>query len=226
MEAIIDATTLRLEGGAELRLAGIEAVPPSAADAEAARGFLAAIALGAEIDVRHGAVATDRYGRIVGHAFLAATAGEPSVGVLLAGAGLARVSAPLGDAACTGGLLAAERSARDAGLGLWPQHPPVSAYDPALRLMDVGFALVEGTVLSIGRRERTVYLNFGRDWSTDFTVSMTAAVAEAIEAEGGPFDALVGQRVRIRGLLLDRDGPWIRVDGAWQIELLDDTDAR
>ena len=226
VEAIIDATTLRLEGGGELRLAGIEVAPPSPEAAEAARTFLSGLAAGQMVEVRHGALATDRYGRAVGHAFLTAAAGGPSLGALLAGAGLARVSAPLGDASCTGALLAAERAARDAGLGLWPENPPVSAYDPALRVMADGFALVEGTVLSIGRRERTVYLNFGRDWSTDFTVSMTVGAAARIEAEGGPLDALVGQRVRIRGVLADRDGPWIRVDGAWQIEILDDTDGR
>jgi len=226
VEAIIDATTLRLEGGAELRLAGIEAIPPSPDLADAADALLTDLALGRMIEVRHGAVASDRYGRAVGHAFLVAADGEPSIGIRLAGAGLARVSAPLGDASCSGALLAAERSARDAGLGLWPRHPPVSAYDPVLRTMDDGFALVEGTVLSIGRRERTVYLNFGRNWATDFTVSMTTAAAATIEAEGGPLDALVGRSVRIRGVLSDRDGPWIRVDGAWQIEILDITDGR
>jgi len=226
VEAIIDATTLRLEGGAELRLAGVEAAPPTASAADAARAFLAARVLGEMIEIRTGAVPIDRYGRTVGHAFLTGTDGAPSVGALLAGAGLARVSAPLGDASCTGALLAAERSARDAGLGLWPEHPPISAYDPALRLMNDGFALVEGRVLSVGRRDRTVYLNFGRDWSTDFTVSMTVGAAAAIEAAGGPFDALVGRTVRVRGVLAHRDGPWIRVDGAWQIEILDDADDR
>ncbi|MCC6736640.1 MAG: thermonuclease family protein [Bauldia sp.] len=226
VEAIIDATTLRLEGGAELRLAGLEPVAPSPATAAAAMTFLADVALGRTVEVRYGPVSADRYGRSVGHAWLVGTATEPSLGVLLAGAGLARVSAPLGDASCTGALLAAERAARDAGLGLWPENPPLGADDEALRTAGDDFALVEGRILSIGRRERTVYLNFGRDWSTDFTVSMTAAVAEAIEAAGGPLDALVGQRVRIRGLLAHRDGPWIRVDGAWQIEILDDADGR
>lgn len=225
VEAIIDATTLRLEGGADLRLAGLEPFAPSSVTG-AAIAFLSEIALGEIVEVRNGPVAIDRYGRAVGHAYLVGTASETSLGVLLAGAGLARVSAPLGDASCTGPLLAAERAARDIGLGLWPTNPPFSAYDPALGDAAAGFALVEGRVLSIGRRERTVYLNFGRDWSTDFTVSMTSAVAETLEAAGGPLDTLVGQRVRIRGLLSHRDGPWIRVDGAWQIELLDDADGR
>ncbi|MGV8839374.1 MAG: hypothetical protein ACWA6X_03615 [Bauldia sp.] len=226
MESIIDATTLRLEGGAELRLAGVEPFAPSPGTADAAIAFLSEIAVGELVEVRQGPVASDRYGRVVGHAFLVGTTAEPSLGVLLAGAGHARVSAPLGDASCTGALLAAERAARAMGLGLWPDHPPLDADDPALRLLDDGFALVEGLVLSIGRRERTVYLNFGRDWSTDFTVSMTAAVAATLEAAGGPLDALVGRNVRVRGVVAHRDGPWIRVDGAWQIELLDDADAR
>lgn len=226
VEAILDATTLRLEGGAELRLAGVEPVPPSNTIAEAAMADLAALALGQIVEVRHGAVERDRYGRLVGHVYVSRADGSFWLQAALAMAGDARVEGYADDTACLGELLAAERVARDARLGLWPAHPPLAADDPALRILDDGFALVEGILLSIGRRERTVYLNFGDDWSTDYTVSMTAAVAAAIEAAGGPLDALVGQGIRIRGWLTQRDGPWIRVDHAAQIEILDVADAR
>ena len=67
----------------------------------------------------------------------------------------------------------------------------------------------------------TVYLNFGRDWSRDLTVTIGIADVEVFEAEGGPLDILAGQRVRVRGWLRQWDGPWIRVDHPEQIELLD-----
>ena len=88
------------------------------------------------------------------------------------------------------------------------------------------FELIEGEVVSIGRTDRTVYLNFGQSWSIDFTVTIAAAEAALIKAENSPFDNLIGNRVRVRGWLDQWDGPWIRVDHAEQIELLSEDDDR
>jgi hypothetical protein len=131
------------------------------------------------------------------------------------------VSGDASDRSCLAELLAFERDAREAGAGLWREQTPMSAWSNAIREGGPRFELIEGDVVSIGRTERTVYLNFGNNWSTDFTVTMTTADAATIEAEGGPFDDLVGRRIRVRGWMEQWDGPWIRVDHAEQIELLD-----
>lgn len=217
VESIIDGTTLRLAGGAEVRLAGLDA--GTAGDTRAV-AVLAELALDRTVAVRHGTILGDRYGRIVGHVFVD---GAPvSLQSELLTRGLAVVSGLAEDRACLSEFLVAEEVARESNVGLWATTTALNAYGDEIRFVDGAFALVEGRVLSIGRRERTVYLNFGREWTTDFTVSMSVGDANAIEAEGGPLDALVGQRVRIRGWLTQRDGPWIVVDHAEQIELLDD----
>lgn len=217
VEAIIDGTTVRLAGGTEVSLAGLDTGTAVNARAVAA---LEALSLGRQAVVRHGAIDRDRYGRLVGHVFVEGS--RQSLQAELLARGLGVVSGLAEDRACLGGLLAAEDGARLNGVGIWANLRPLNAYGAEILEIDGAFALVEGRVLSIGRRERTVYLNFGRHWTTDFTVSMSAADANTIEAEGGTFDALIGQRVRIRGWLTQRDGPWIVVDHAEQIELLDD----
>ena len=78
--------------------------------------------------------------------------------------------------------------------------------------------MVEGEVLSIGDRKRRLYLNFGKDWSTDFT-----AIADKSGSNQyiGSIDALKmskGRRIRARGILEWRGGPMIRLTHDWQVE--------
>jgi endonuclease YncB( thermonuclease family) len=219
VEAVLDGATLRLVGGAEVRLSALD-MPGSFAN-PAASALLAELAMGREVEVRFGALRSDRYGRALGQVFVI---GQPEVWLqaALLEAGLARVTGSRDDRTCVAALLEHERVGRADGLGLWLINPPADADAAALRSIDGAFTLVEGTVLSIGRRERTVYLNFGADWSTDFTVSFSAADANRFEQGGGTLDALVGRRIRILGWLTQRDGPWISLDHPEQIEILDD----
>lgn len=215
---VLDAVTVRLESGPLVRLAGI--IPPGDGDAgAAAMDALTEMTLGNPVRLRYGSLSRDRYQRATAQLYL--TGGtEVWVQSALVSAGHAIVAGFAEDRSCLAALLVVEREARDAHAGLWLRRAPRDAWSDELRSGGARFELVEGEVISIGRRERTIYLNFGNDWSTDFTVSMAVADADPIEAEGGSFDDLVGRRVRIRGWLDLWDGPWIRVDHAEQIELL------
>ena len=78
--------------------------------------------------------------------------------------------------------------------------------------------LVEGTVLDVGQSRRTIFLNFGTDWRTDFTAMIVQATARTwTEAPA----ALAGERVRIRGVLEAWNGGLIKVEHPAQIERLD-----
>ena len=75
-------------------------------------------------------------------------------------------------------FLGAENRARAAGLGLWadPYYVMRNAEDPAGILAIRGrFAVVEGKVLSVRESGGTIYVNFGRRWSEDFTVTVLKA---------------------------------------------------
>jgi hypothetical protein len=79
--------------------------------------------------------------------------------------------------------------------------------------------VVEGTVLSVNDRGATVYVNFGRRWSEDFTVTIAKRNARNFVAAGLDPRTLAGQRVRVRGWVDERGGPWIEAIRPEQIEL-------
>jgi hypothetical protein len=129
----------------------------------------------------------------------------------------------VGDAACARALLAEEQAARAAKLGLWGEAYYVisKAEDPAEVLKDRGrFALVEGKVLSVRESGGTIYVNFGRRWSDDFTVTIAKRNERAFAAAGLQPKSLAGRRVRIRGWIEERGGPWVDAARPEQIEIV------
>lgn len=103
--------------------------------------------------------------------------------------------------ACADALLAAEV---DNGL--------LGASDPEILARHVGrFVRVRGRVLSVGDREPTLYLNFGTNWSQDFTVSVAKKGRNRYQGNMAALSDLVGRDVTIRGLIEMRGGPLLRL---------------
>ena len=120
-------------------------------------------------------------------------------------------------------MLGEEQAARAAKLGLWgePYYVMGKADDPAEVLKSRGrFALVEGKVLSVRESGGTIYVNFGRRWSEDFTVTIAKRNERAFAAAGLEPKSLAGRRVRIRGWIEERGGPWVEAARPEQIEVL------
>ena len=140
----------------------------------------------------------------------------------LLAAGHARVAASVGDAACAAEFLAAERAARAAGLGLWadPHYLINKAENPAEILAQRGrFAVVAGKVLSVRESGATIYVNFGRRWSEDFTVTILKRNQRRFTAARLNLNNLAGRHVRVRGTIEERSGPWIEAMHPEQIEI-------
>jgi len=218
--AVRDGRTLTLRDGRELRLAAIET--PGTAQAETARAALATLASGSELTLKRlGTNDSDRYGRVVAFAFPAG--GAHSLQQALLEQGLARVSGRIGDKACADALLGSERAARAAARGLWsdPNFAPLPAEHLAQLAAERGhFALVEGKVLSVRESGSTIYVNFGRRWTRDFTVIVAARQKRAFAAAGVEPKALEGKRIRVRGWIEQRGGPVIEAAAPEQIEFI------
>lgn len=229
---IIDGRTFLLADGREIRLAAIE-VPPlrpppeqaDAASAGAAAKNALAIALGdSEVELRRADVPADRYGRMVGYAFVAHAGVERLAQAQLLDLGWARVAARVGNRDCAAELLPHERAARSAKLGLWAisYYDVLDADNPAAVLAARGrFALVEGRVVSVRESGATIYVNFGRRWTEDFTVTILKRNARNFVAAGLDPKLLAGRRVRVRGWIEERGGPWIEAAHPEQIEITD-----
>jgi Staphylococcal nuclease homologue len=165
----------------------------------------------------------DRYGRLNAHVFISENGSERWLQADLVARGLARVSSRVGDPVCARLLQASEQAARAAKLGLWgePVYVIGKAEDPAGVLTSRGrLALVEGKVLSVRESGGTIYVNFGRRWSEDFTVTIAKRNERAFSAAGIAPKSLSGRRVRIRGWIEERGGPWVEASRPEQIEVL------
>jgi len=218
---ILDGRTFVLDNGREIRLAGIE-VPPlaqpqgqgPAPDGSAARDALAALLSGVPIVLKQAdAQKTDRYGRLVAYAFVKRDGADHAVQAVR-----------VGSRACALELLRAETAARKAKLGLWASsyYDLLHADSPTDVLAEQGrFALVEGRVLSVRDSGATIYVNFGRRWSDDFTVTILKRNERNFTAAGLEPKTLAGRQVRVRGFIEERGGPWIEATRPEQIEFAD-----
>jgi endonuclease YncB( thermonuclease family) len=215
--AVIDARTLRLTDGREIRLAGIEPIASGKASRTAA---LAAVIAGREVTLSGDDDTPDRYGRQPAFVHLAGS-DAPVQSVLLA-QGEALVSADVADKDCAATLFAAEAEARRAKRGTWADPSAIkNAESPGDILTGIGrFTLVEGRVLSVRQAGATTYLNFGRNWTRDFAVTISRRVAAAHEATGIGLKSLENRRIRVRGWIEARGGPRIEVLRVGQIEML------
>jgi endonuclease YncB( thermonuclease family) len=224
---ITDGRTFLLDDGREVRLAGIEVPAPAqqagtAGDGAASRDALAALLADAEVVLERTEIPSDRYGRLVGYAYVTRGGVERLAQAELIAHGLARVAARVGGHGCAAELLRAERAAREAKLGLWANsyYDLLDADKPVDVLAQRGrFALVEGKVLSVRESGATIYVNFGRRWTEDFTVTIAKRNERRFAAAGLAPRRLAGKRVRIRGWIEERGGPWIEAAQPEQIEL-------
>jgi endonuclease YncB( thermonuclease family) len=224
--AVVDGRTLVLDDGREARLAGIEVAPPNEPAGAAAKAALEALVGGQPIELRGAGPGptpeTDRYGRLFGLVYVTSDKTERWAQAELIARGNARVSARVGERACATELLSRERAARAANLGLWadPYYVIRPADDAAAVAAERGrFAIVEGTVLSVRESGATIYVNFGRRWTQDFTVTIAKRNESAFTRAGLEPKRLQGRRVRVRGYVEQRGGPWVEATRPEQIEL-------
>jgi len=222
VDVVRDGRTLLLADGRELRLAAIEVADSSRAALQALVAghplWLERLGLEGLVPERLGPE-HDRYGRLVAFAFIGDD--QQSVQQAMLEQGHARVSARVGDKECADALLSAERAARVARRGLWadPNFAPLSAENLTRLQAERGrFALVEGKVLSVRESGATIYVNFGRRWTRDFTVIILRRMSRAFTAAGIEPKKLEGRRIRVRGWLEQRGGPIITAEAPEQIE--------
>jgi len=213
--AVLDGGTLMLDDGRELRLAGVEIAAGS-------RDALQALAGGQALRLERLGPEQDRYGRLMAFAFTG-DSGQSLQSALLE-QGRARVSARIGAKPCAEALLTMERAARAAKQGLWanPNFAPLQAENLTQLQADRGrFALVEGKVLSVRESGATIYANFGRRWTRDFTVIILKRQQRTFAAAGVEPKQLEGRRIRVRGWIEQRGGPVVMAEAPEQIELID-----
>jgi endonuclease YncB( thermonuclease family) len=224
---VTDGDTVVLNDGRIMRLVGIQApkLPlgrpgfPSWPLAPEARRALEALAINRRVTPHFGGARRDRHGRVLAH--LARDDGIWLQGEMLA-LGLARVYTFEDNRAATREMYALERGARAAGRGIWSLASyRIRSAEEAGRYIG-GFELVEGRILDVAVVRGRGYLNFGRDWRTDFTVVVPRRAGAIFHPVfGRKMEKLQGKRIRVRGWLRRYNGPMIESTHPEQIEVLE-----
>jgi micrococcal nuclease len=224
--SVIDGDTLLLEDGREVRLVGIQApkLPlgrpnfPAWPLADKAKAALERLTQGQTLKLFAGGATMDRHGRT-----LAQLQREDGVWIqaTLIQSGMARAYSFPDNRALAPELLAYEREARGAKRGIWG-NSFYRVRNPA-ELDDAvdSFQLVEGRVMTAAKPRSRLYLNFGTDWKTDFTVAIDAKALKLFKAAGLDPLSWEGRRLRVHGWIKSFNGPLIDVTHPEQIEVLE-----
>ncbi|MCG2670095.1 thermonuclease family protein [Bradyrhizobium sp. GCM10023182] len=211
--AVTDAHSVRLDDGREVRLTGVEATATT-------RQALTSLLVGRDVVLRGTDDTPDRYGRQDALVFI----GESDISVqsMLLAQGDALVSAEISDKDCAAALMASEAEARRQKKGSWADPSAIkNAESPDDILAGIGrFMVVEGKVLSVRQAGAMTYLNFGRNWTHGFAVTISKRNLPAFENAGMPLKSLENRRIRVRGWVEGTAGPRIDVRLLGQVELL------
>jgi endonuclease YncB( thermonuclease family) len=215
--SVIDPRGFRLEDGREVLLAGIE---PAGTEKATGIAALAAIVAGREVTLRWADDTPDRYGREPAIVFVDGSHTPVQAQLLAQGAALA--AADVADKDCAALLAAAEAEARKVKRGAWASASAIKNAESAGDILaGIGrFTIVEGKVLSVRQAGATTYLNFGRNWTRDFAVTISRRMLAAFEAAGVAPKSFENRRIRVRGWVEVRSGPRIEALRVGQIELV------
>ena len=216
---------LALESGIRLKIAGVDPPRPTPGDPDLdlrTRDRLTQWLVGREILFRPLEPDPDRWGRVVAFVFAFGPGSvNGSVGEALIDAGLARYEPSAAARPCRSVLLAAEAAARALGLGLWadPYYAIVAAADRLAFAEKAGSSIiVEGRITGIASRGPRITLTFGPRQGWDFSVTILPRNSKTLDAVYALLAGLIGQTVRVRGLLDTRFGPQIEISDPDELE--------
>jgi len=226
VQSVIDGDSLALADGRTVRMVGIQApkLPKGRPNfvewpfAREAQGALSELVQGRSVTLHFGGTRQDRYGRVL--AQLAREDGLWVQGELIR-RGLARVYTFPDNRAAAAEMLLLEREARAQRRGLWADtFFAIRRPEDAVRFTGE-FELVEGKIVDGARTGNAVFLNFGTDWHTAFTLRLNSEALRLFRSDGVDPLALIGTTVRVRGYIRrDRDRAIMDITHPEEIERL------
>jgi endonuclease YncB( thermonuclease family) len=199
VQRVVDGDTLRLSDGRSVRMIGLNA-PETGKKGQSAQPFAEAAKRrlqtlvddsGGQVSLRVGEQATDHYGRTLANVY--GRNGANLEAQLLA-EGLGYLVAVSPNVALVDCQQAAEKTARQAGLGVW-RNSPVQSPD---QVRTGGFAVVSGQVTSVQR-------NGGGIW-IEFSDALVLRIAPDLlrQFDSATLLRLKGKRIEARGWIVDR----------------------
>lgn len=227
VRAVIDPLTILLDDGRTARLSAIDvpdADPYAAGDiavkaTEMLRAFLTdqKVRLYVTPDARTGRM--NRMGHVLTH-LERVTDGAWVQGFLIA-QGLARVRTNAETPQMNEPMLTLERAAREAKTGLWADPDFAVRTPKTIGKQTDNFQIVEGAIETVSTTRNQIYMNFGKNWKTDFTAGLTQQARSLFSKQGLKPLQWGGRRVRVRGWVREWNGPYMEIESPESIEFLD-----
>ncbi len=223
---VMNGKSFRLESGDVVRLASLQ-VPnveeedgkkrPGEPMGEEAKAVLSKLILGQSVRLVTGKNPRDRKNRIVAQAYLADGRWVQQEMLRL---GMAMVYAIFDDAKKKDitAMMQAETSAREARKGIWanPYFAVVEATKADCCIDQ--FKLVRGRVMQVDARRGNIYINFGKDYKTDFTAFIPKRYARSFA--NSDLEQAQGKTVEVRGWIFEQGGPMIELVRPEQLQII------
>lgn len=165
------------------------------------------------------AAARDRMGNIFAHAVLDTNTAARWVQGDMVADGIAWADSSAANRTSLTELLAIEEDARSKLHGFWS--------NPGMRVRkadSIGgdrnqFMIITGTPVETANKKNVYFANFGTDWKTDFTISLTKENSRNFPS-GFNIESLKDKPLRIRGWVFEKNGPMIELTHPEQFEFL------
>ena len=223
---IIDPLTLQLHDGQLVRLSGIE-VPDFDSNAPGEYALLAIEILRDLLSgqivqlyqVRRDEGQENRMGMKLAH--VQRQSNDLWAQGMLLSLGLARVRTSAFNPDMATAMYDLERKARAEKIGIWAEDSYRILSPDEVQGFEKTVQIVEGRVTGTAINKNRIYINFGPDWRTDFTVSIAPEDKRVFSKAG--IDPLQwnGKLLRVRGYIDTYNGPYIQVNHPEAIEILE-----
>ena len=233
VESIVDGDTLFLESGLKVRLSALQAPKLSLGRdhvqdwpfSHKAKKELSDLALGQTVQLYYGGLRRDRHDRALAQVYLINGDGEKGLWLQeeMIRRGFGRVYTWPDTWQNSEALYAAEKEARSEERGIWkdPFYHVRGPEPNALAQHMDSFQIVEGIVTSSAKVKDKVFLNFGSDYRTDFTIFVNREGQKRFKKLSLDPRSLEGAKVRVRGWVEMENGPMIQLDHTERLEVLD-----
>jgi micrococcal nuclease len=184
--------------------------------AEEAREFNRSLVEGKVVRLEFDVVKKDKYGRLLAYCFVDDKLVNAEI--LKNGLGMLYTMAP--NVKYVEVLVRAQEQARAEELNLWSRDGVFSFQEAGGHIGEL--ATVEGRVLKVKKTNAAVYLNFGQDYRTDFSVVIFKDGYRLFNEKKIDLEQdFKGRMVRASGLIKEYNGPEIIVRHPAQIEVID-----
>jgi endonuclease YncB( thermonuclease family) len=228
IDKVIDAQTVLMKDGKIVRLLGLEY--PYATGEEAGMHIIAAkdrlekllpenteVMIWQSYNSKTGR--TNRMGHTLAH--LAAKKDERWINGTAVAEGLAYAMTDTNNADMAEQLYTLEANAMKDKRGLWMEKSAYGLLSPENAMQGDGmFRVVEGVVTRAATSKNNLYLNFGSDIRSDFTVMITPPIRKTLARNSIDPMGFSGKKVRVRGWIREWNGPFIELESAERIQVL------